>query len=337
MGNTQSITDLLAENERRMRELTTGFDPITGRGSVGPRRQARLWLDADGPKDYWLPCSMMDSPLIRLLDGARRQASPQQADDLDRLRMEHDFPYWAATRAYVKPKGGGDDVALRLNHAQRMLIEAIERQRLAERPIRIVLLKARQWGGSTAIQIYMAWLQLVRRRGLNSLIIAHQGCASDEIKDMFDRLLQRYPADLLGADDPKAKKIEGVGRARSAWRVPARNCKIKLGSAERPDSCRGGDYSLVHLSEVGLWRQTLGKKPEDIVRSACAGVLHKPETMIVYESTANGVGNFFHHEYLAARDNPRGQFEAVFVPWHQIEQNTCRSPTRLTARLSPRN
>ena len=320
MENTQSITDLLAENEQRLLRLTTGFDPVTGRGSVGPRRQVELWLDADGPRSYWLPCAMMDSPLVRALACARSQATSAQAADLDRLRMEHDFPYWAATRVYVKQKGGGDDLQLRLNHAQRLLIEAIERQRLAGRPIRIVLLKARQWGGSTAIQIYMAWLQLVRRLGLNSLIIAHQGCATDEIKDMFDRMLARYPDDLLGTEG--GKKMEGVGKSRSAFRVPARNCKIKLGTAERPDSCRGGDYSLVHLSEVGLWRQTLGKKPEDIVRSACAGVLHKPDTMIVYESTANGVGNFFHREYLSARDNPRGQFRAVFVPWHQIEQNT---------------
>lgn len=318
MKNTQSIPDLLTENDRRLRRLTTGFDPIKGRASVGPRQCVTLRLDDNAPSEYWLPESMMDEPLVHALAASPTRATAAQAKDFDRLRMQHDFPYWAATRVYVKQKGGGDDMPLRLNFAQRVLIEAIEQQRLAGKPIRIVLLKARQWGGSTAIQIYMAWLQLVRHRGLNSLIIAHQGCATDEIKDMFDRMLARYPDELLGGE---GKKAESVGKSRSACRVPSRNCKIKMGTAERPDSCRGGDYSLVHLSEVGLWRQTLGKKPEDIVRSACAGVLHKPETMIVYESTANGVGNFFHREYLSARDNPRGQFRAVFVAWHQIEQN----------------
>ena len=33
------------------------------------------------------------------------------------------------------------------------------------------------------------------------------------------------------------------------------------------------------------------KAPEDIVRSACSGILLKPYTMIVYESTANGTGD----------------------------------------------
>jgi hypothetical protein len=102
-------------------------------------------------------------------------------------------------------------------------------------------------------------------------------------------------------------------------RIPQRNCKIKIGTAESPDSARGGDYNLVHCTEVGLWKKTEGKTPEQIVRSACSGVLLKPYTMIVYESTANGTGNFFHREYEAAKDG-KSQFEAIFVPWFEIEQ-----------------
>lgn len=169
----------------------------------------------------------------------------------------------------------------------------------------------------------MAWLQLVHKVGLNSLIIAHQGAGSDEIKDMFDRMIKNYPVDMLhklgetySENEPK---MVGVGKSGSIHRVPQRNCKIKIGTAERPDSCRGGDYNLVHLSEVGLWKATDGKKPEDIVRSACSGVLLRPYTMIVYESTANGTGNFFQKEYDDAK-NGKSQFEAMFVSWFDIEQ-----------------
>lgn len=77
---------------------------------------------------------------------------------------------------------------------------------------------------------------------------------------------------------------------------------------------------MVHLSEVGLWTKTDGKSPEDIVRSACSGILAKPYTMIVMESTANGTGNFFHTEYTAAADPQiNSQFEALFIAWFQIE------------------
>ena len=72
-----------------------------------------------------------------------------------------------------------------------------------------------------------------------------------------------------------------------------------------------------------MWKETDGKKPEDIVRSACSGILLRPYTMIVYESTPNGVGNFFHKEYLAAKKG-LSQFEAMFVAWFEIEQYELR-------------
>ena len=171
----------------------------------------------------------------------------------------------------------------------------------------------------------MAWLQFIHKKGLNSLIIAHQGSASDEIKDMFDTMIKQYPISLLyemgEVYNENESKLVAVGRSGSTSRVPQRNCKIKIGTAERPDGCRGGAYSLVHLSEVGIWKKTEGKSPEDIVRSACSGILLRPLTMIVLESTANGTGNFFHTEYKAAADpKTPSQFDSLFISWFQIEQ-----------------
>lgn len=315
-----NVADILRENERRKSLIAKTFDPLTGEGSVGERFR----VDVPGLSDpLFLPVAMKDEPMTRALrsGGIRPDSGP-----FERLRLLHDFPYWAAKYAYIKRKGGGDDILFRLNRPQRRLVEALERMRLAGRPIRLLLLKARQWGGSTCVQLYMAWLQLCHRCGLNSLIIAHQATATDEIKDMFDRLITAYPPSLLidGAGEcaaPKEKKTEGVGRGGATTRVIRRNCKIKVGTAERPDSCRGGDYSLVHCSEVGIWKATAGKRPEHILRSACSGVLLEPLTMIVYESTANGTGNFFHREYEAARRG-ESQFEPLFIAWYEIDQYT---------------
>lgn len=331
-----TVDELLAENERRRMEADAPFDPISGLGSVGERFK----LDLPGLGDYplYLPVSMRSVPeidrlaeadsfegfLARELGHAPSQREREAwAARFQRLRSLHDFPFWAASFVYIKTKGGGDDRLFVLNRPQRRFVAELEDMRLANKPIRLILLKARQWGGSTCAQIYMAWLQLVHAKGLNSLIIAHQAVGSDEIKDMFDRMISAYPDRLLFDEGelPKKgeKKTQGVGRSGAMMRVPARNCKIKVGTAERPDSCRGGDYSLVHCSEVGIWKATLGKTPEQILRSACSGVLLRPLTMIVYESTANGTGNFFHREYEAAR---RGvsQFRSMFVSWFEIEQ-----------------
>ena len=281
---------------------------------------------------------MLDEPFVKQLKKAgsvealirdvlqmpvTAEAVEKVVEQFTRIRFVHDFAFWAATLVYIKRKGGGTDVLFKLNRAQRKLIAKLEKMRKAGKPIRLILLKARQWGGSTAIQLYMAWLQLIHKVGLNSLIIAHQGTGSDEIKDMFDRAIKAYPVEMLHelgeAYAPNEPKMVGVGKSGNIFRVPQRNCKIKIGTAERPNSCRGGDYNLVHLSEVALWKETDGKKPEDIVRSACSGILLQEYTMIVYESTPNGVGNFFHREYLAAKHG-LSQFMALFIAWFEIEQ-----------------
>jgi hypothetical protein len=331
-----SLQQVIAENERRLRAINAPFNPITGQGSVGKRTILRI---TDFPiREQYIPVTMDSVPLVRLLRQygsvsrflasiGRPNPTPEDrlrvVEQFIRVRIRHDFPFWAAFFVYIKNKGGGDDVLFRLTRPQRKFVDCLERFRLAGQPIRIVLLKARQWGGSTTSQIYMAWLQLVHRTGLNSLIIAHQGTGSDEIKDMFDRMITRYPASMLhrlgeafSDDEPK---LVGVGKSGSIHRVPQRNCKIKIGTAERPDSCRGGDYNLVHLSEVGIWKKTDGKTPQDIVRSALHGILYKPYTMIVLESTANGTGNFFQTEYDSAKRG-QSQYSPLFISWFDIDQ-----------------
>lgn len=331
------IAALLAENDRRNEIMFAKFDPVTGEGSIGKR--VRVSIADFAIPVQWLPVEMMDIPLVKKLVKAGSidkflssvmHIEPNDDDfikvsrTLIRLRFKHDFPFWTATLVYIHNKDAGKDVLFRLWYPQRILVSRFEAKRKAGEPIRLILLKARQWGGSTTTQLYMAWLQFFHKKGLNSLIIAHQGTASDEIKDMFDLMIKKHPVEFLhrlgevySENEPK---LVGVGKSGSTHRVPQRECKIKVGTAERPNGCRGGAYSLVHLSEVGLWQKTEGKSPEDIVRSACSGILAKPYTMIVMESTANGTGNFFHREYSAAADpKVKSQYEALFIAWFQIE------------------
>ena len=331
------IAALLAENDRRNEIMFAKFDPVTGEGSIGKR--VRVSIADFAIPVQWLPVEMMDIPLVKKLVKAGSidkflssvmYVEPNDDDfikvsrTLIRLRYKHDFPFWTATLVYIHNKDAGKDVLFRLWYPQRILVSRFEAKRKAGLPIRLILLKARQWGGSTTVQLYMAWLQFFHKKGLNSLIIAHQGTASDEIKDMFDLMIKKHPVEFLhklgevySENEPK---LVGVGKSGSTYRVPQRDCKIKVGTAERPNGCRGGAYSLVHLSEVGLWKKTEGKSPEDIVRSACSGILARPYTMIVMESTADGVGTYFDAEYTAAADpTVKSQFEALFISWFQIE------------------
>lgn len=329
------VISLLAEDTKRTDSINTTFNPITGQGAILDRE--RLCLSDFPIKEQYLPVQMFDVPLIKKLAKAgsidnfgeetfKQEWNEEQKqlviEQVVRIRIRYDFCFWAASFAYIKNKGGGLDVRFVLNRPQRKLILAYERKRIKGKPIRLILLKARQWGGSTATQLYMAWLQLVHKVGLNSLIVGLQNSVADEIQGMFDKMMKAYPVRLLyslgEAYNDNTPIFVGFGKSGNIHRVPQRNCKIKIGSAERPDSVRGGDYNLVHCSEVGLWKKTDGKSPEDMVRSACAGILLKAYTMIVYESTANGTGNFFQREYDAAKLG-RSQFEALFIPWFDID------------------
>lgn len=341
-----SMNDILHENAQRNAQLFATFNPVTGEGSILERVLVTI---TDFPiKKQWLPKEMMKEPFVKQLaecgsirkfyDTLNEDAvfSNNEADYIiqtfTRIRCKYDFAFWAVIYVLISNKLGGDDIHFSLNYPQRILITRFEQMRLANQPIRLILLKARQWGGSTATQIYMAWLQLVQEEGLNSLIVGHVKDASYEVRDMFDKMINEYPLAMLhnvGEEfDPNEPKQSAVGNSGNIKRIPQRNCKIKIGSYEKPESARGGAYSLVHCTEVGLWSPTDNRSPEKVVRSACSGITLKPLTMIVYESTANGTGNFFEREYNAAKESDehlrRGeestsQFRSLFIAWYQIE------------------
>ena len=331
----KEINDILKENDSRIERINAKFNPITGEGSVGERFAFNL---PDFPiHTQYLPVSMKAIPLVKKLIKAGSiekflNELTGTCDEDDRLKVidqfvrtrnRHDFPFWAASFVYIQSKIPGEgEILFRLTRPQRKFVEALESKRLAGLPIRFVLLKARQWGGSTTSQLYMMWLQVVHKVGLNSVIISQTKKTSFAIKAMFDRALNAYPIQLLHrlgeAYEENEKRIENVGLSGDYKRIPQRDCTITVASYEAPDALRGDAYALVHCSEVGLWAPTDRKSPESVVRSATSGVVYRPYTMIIWESTANGTGNFFHREYEAARDG-KSQYSALFIAWFDID------------------
>lgn len=328
IGEDEMVRLVIEEDRRRASAFVAAFDPESGIGSPG--RRIEVFHPELRPSRQFIPASMEALAEVAALRNGlplERVFGVGTAEDglkkWMRMRCRHDFPYWAFKTIRLTAKGGGDPRPMVLNAPQRKLAALFDEMLEAGQPIRAVIVKARQWGGSTLTQLYMLWIQLMRKKGFNSLIVAHQAAGTEEILNMAKNSLDRYPRELLADDGEEMGTKEKVyvsgGFSRAALKVERRNCRIKVGSAERPHSSRGGDYSLVHLSEVGLWSSTSGKNAVDVVRAATSGVLLEPETMVVMESTADGVGSFFHKEYLAAK---RGTslYKLMFVAWHEIEK-----------------
>ena len=320
--------EIIIENKKRLKEISAVYNPITGEGSTSIPRS---WANISGfpIEKIYLPTTMLAEEFVQQLqehgaEGYLREVentTPSNRDIIKLwlrfclLRIKHDFEYWARTMTTIADKGKGRDTAFTLNRPQRIYLKAMEEMRTGGKPIDIILLKARQWGGSTLTQLYMLWIQLVHKKNWNSVICGDIEKQSSIVAGMLAKVISRYPQWASGGKRLTTTPYQGAQKTRV---ISHSNSRYSLGSAQKPDSLRSEDISMAHLTEVGLWKATQGKKPEDLVQSIFGSIAAGPYTMKVIESTAKGVGNFFHRTWIDATER-RNNFTPVFIPWFTID------------------
>ena len=315
---------VMAEHRRRSAVFDVPFNPLLG-DELSPLRMQVSSPVPESPLEY-VPRTMVDDPAF-----ATVQHDPTA---WKRLRCRHDFEYWCATCATVKHKIEASDVRFVLNRPQRRVAAILEQDRLAGKPLRLIMLKARQWGGSTLVQTYMAWIQSCHRCNWHSIICSQVKDTSTGIRGMYTKLLDNYPRELWeGDEEPRFRPYE---RSTNVREIAGRGCRVTVASVENQDAVRGADFAMAHLSETAFWRATPQRSPEDVIRAVCGAIALMPMSLVVMESTANGTGNFFHSEWIRCRDG-RGDKRAVFVPWYEIEIYRLRpdSYRELIETLSP--
>lgn len=319
---------IIKENIERLGTISAVYNPITGEGSTSVQREL-VTIEGFPIEEMFLPVSMGNDKLLQELShlGAERYlkeiagCEPNSRNIIKLwlnfclLRIRHDFEYWARSMTTISDKGKGRDTPFTLNRPQRIYLKALEELRTKDKPIDIILCKARQWGGSTLTQLYMLWIQLVHRRNWNSVICGDIEKQSSIVAGMLAKVISRYPAWGTGGKQLTTAPYQGAQKTRViSWS----NSRYSLGSAQKPDSLRSEDISMAHLTEVGLWKATHGRKPEDLVQSIFGSIASGPYTMKVIESTAKGVGNFFHRTWIDATEG-RNNFTPVFIPWFSID------------------
>ncbi len=295
-------------------------------------------LDIEG-ETFWIPEEMMRDEFLRSYlryggPSGLLKATGQYDTEENRkavtvhifeLRLKYDFEYAAYLTMKIQDKETKAFIPLLLNEGQRILVGEYERQRLAGDPIRVLLVKARQWGGSTVTQCYMHWLQTYWYENWHSCIVALNQAQAVNVRTMYKNLISKRPK---WCEPLSFKRFEGTEVIRV---VPERGCRIQIGSAAKPEALRSFDFSMLHLSEVGLWKDTKETKADDLAQSLFSTVLKTPGTMIVMESTAKGIGNYFHRQYLAACENKKKGIKGlmpVFVAWYVDARYTRRYTNR---------
>ena len=129
---------------------------------------------------------------------------------------------------------------------------------------------------------------------------------------MYSRMALRHPVEICPV---RFCNFEGSSKNKM---LVDRDCVVSIGSMQKPDSLRAGDIKMAHLSEVGLWKRTKEKSPEDVIQTILGSVPREPFTVVVLESTAKGIGNFFHDTWCDAVDG-KSAYTPLFVPWFEID------------------
>ena len=343
----RAVNRILKENEIRRVALRAEYDPITGSGGVGERVQLKLSdyvikLDKKAialPVQY-IPVEMAQTALVAELMKAGSIANfinthpwkgkaPTVAkvrDMLVDLREKYDFQYWAYTQIHIDDKEMKGLIRFKLNYAQIVVLTECERLRKGDKPINIIICKARQWGGSTFSIFYQCWLALKWKPSHYFAVCAQVNGTAISITRMLNTAFRHYDATSLGVEGklrmvPVPKTSEYIFRDTAGQDRQVRNNRISIGSAQEPDNLRGMPYSGVHFSEVAVWPDSPKSRAEDLVKSIAGGILPRPYTMQVFESTPKGAGNYFHRCWLSAKAG-ESSFTPVFIPWYFIPHDT---------------
>lgn len=331
------VDELLREEKRRCK-LFTGFDPLTGEGCPSERKLLKI-PDMPFPKQL-VPLDVYDNPLVSMVrkeGGIKafiiryygKQSVDMYFDTIVQMlviaRAKDDPAFALYVFFRIQSKTTGEMVPFKCNYPQRLVLAELEAMRREGVPIRLVILKARQWGGSTLVQLYMAWVQLFLKEGWYSVILAQTKDTSKRIKAMYTKVLSSFPAWAIDGEG----KIHFAPYEKSAsdsiltWDNGdiARNNVVSIASYENYDSVRGNAYSMAHYSEVAFWKDTDGKSPEEVISSVSGGIMELPLTIEVLESSARGNAGYFYDECQLAMKGESGR-RFIFIPFFFIEHDT---------------
>lgn len=216
----------------------------------------------------------------------------------------------------IKTKSGAV-VPFRLNDAQRKLYAVAKRQQDAGKPVRLIILKARQLGFSTLTE-GLIFHSCATRENVNALIVAHREDATANLFRMSKLFYDELPKPakpMLRASNAQELVFENPSKLRSEREAkPGLRSRIRCATAGGRGIGRSDTLQCVHLSEYAFWPDGADGKA-----STLAGILQAvpsmPGTMVVIESTANGFEDF--KERWDAAVAGENDFEPVFFAWFE--------------------
>lgn len=213
----------------------------------------------------------------------------------------------------------GELVSLKLNEPQQRLYEVIAKRYKTGKPVRVIILKARQMGFSTLTEGIVFWATATREN-TDSMIIAHKDEATANLFRMSKLFYEQLPAPIkpmLQASNAQELNFDKPSRDRSE----RKGLKSRIRCATAGGSGQGRSYTLrnVHMSEFAFWP---GDKLETY-SGIMQAVPDEPGTIVIVESTANGYDMFktlWDRAVAAQQAGDDEGFIPVFFPWYEMSE-----------------
>lgn len=216
-----------------------------------------------------------------------------------RQRLKDNFPFYARNCLQIRTKAQAVQ-PLVLNDAQAYIHDRLEAQREETGKVRAIILKGRQQGCSTYTEARFYW-RTTHNSGVRTFILTHEDAATANLFEMVERYHSKCP--------PLMKPATGASNAKELS-FPGIDSGYKVGTAGNKAVGRSSTIQYFHGSEVAFWPNA-----DEHVKGILQAVPDLPGTEVILESTANGMGNYFHQQWKLAEAG-LSDYIAVFVPWY---------------------
>lgn len=340
----KEIKALIAENHQRRQEIYGPYDQLSGVGCYGFKEGLRSHVNIPDCMipDMWVLKETLETVIwhevlrfgsIRnyIEQGMEREYDEGYHQDVEEALFQArgiDDPEFAfIVTDKIVDKKSGNMIPFTLRYSQRKLLGIFEDLRRSGKPIYVVLLKARQWGGSTLTQMYIKWIHDYRHpNGWNAAIIAQADSTSKKIKAMYRKAIESQPGWTLGM--PGAKFEMGpYERSDSDFHINdgkflIRTSILSIASFNSFEKCRGDNYKMVHYSEVASWKKTPEHDPDELISNLQGGMDQVADELAVFESTGKKNSGFFYDLCQdAMAENTTSSYKFLFIPFYLIEKD----------------
>lgn len=246
-------------------------------------------------------------------------AIPKKWTAAEYAKCEADLPYWLENWTTVMSKGDWGSsaklVPFKLNEAQWMVHNALERQLSENGNARLIIVKGRQLGCTTYVAGRMLHKLLFAGKPLETAFMSHDERSMGELRE------QRY-VDFYNRLE-RAKPMSGEQRIK---RIPTFKGdfegKLRMTYASGSDQLRGSSIELLHLSEAAKYDHIVAEGGDKVAAAAMESVAEGQGTEIIIESTAIGATGSFYKWIKGSRILEEGSviqgseengFETIFL------------------------